>query len=353
LMNPLHCIENGHKESVKRSLDIFPPMHLSPRTAKVHIPQPKFLTYTGRFYIQNRTVLEIFIPSLQKISGFYHNMREEEFDRVYQRIQLEEQENRPEEGHFEICSLFLESGVDVNACTNAKKSALHIACERGNLEICVDVKYCDELGRTPLFYFSSKGITQACKIILNKHGSTALHIAAEKGNSEIRVDIHLYIKQHGRDIQKYQYNMDTLIGCTPLYYAAYNGNSEMSLHRAVECNNMGVVQLLMQHKANVTLDSNGRTPLHIAAEKGHIGVCKLLLEADERNCEQPDGNRPGNQAASPNLTHQVDFVGPALNMTSMNVPCLSCSSVLSIKLRLTKLQTSHPLNVTYFEELEF
>lgn len=50
------------------------------------------------------------------------------------------------------------------------------------------------------------------------------------------------------------------------------------LHLACQTADIGMVELLLQHGANInTFDSRGHTPLHHCIMRGRVGIAKLLL----------------------------------------------------------------------------
>jgi len=78
----------------------------------------------------------------------------------------------------------------------------------------------------------------------------------------------------------YDINEEDFSGCTPLSWAAHNGNAE-------------VVKILLARGEGVNLekpDNNGRTPLSFACWNGQEGVVKLLLGREEVNPNKPDNN---------------------------------------------------------------
>lgn len=84
-----------------------------------------------------------------------------------------------------------------------------------------------------------------------------MHIVALHGHTECA----RYLLEQGADI-----NCQDEDGHTPLIAAAKNGE-------------IGVIELLIMHKADLTLyDNNGNTALHLACLKKHSHTALLLLD---------------------------------------------------------------------------
>lgn len=185
------------------------------------------------------------------------------------------------------------------------RTALEVACEKGNLEIAktlleagADVNVAGHRGRTPLYGASMNGHLQVVKLILERQGSfeikdirglTPLHAASSNGHLEV---VKLLLDK-GADITVANENGWTLLisassqghlevvkllldmgadttvanetGVTPLHLASINGHPD-------------VVKLLLDKGADFTIaNKDGLTPLLIALSKGHLEITKLLL----------------------------------------------------------------------------
>ncbi|KAG6811338.1 hypothetical protein H0H92_007883 [Tricholoma furcatifolium] len=73
----------------------------------------------------------------------------------------------------------------------------------------------------------------------------------------------------------------------------------MSLHKAVECNQLEYAQLLIKYNADVNAQNEFKiTPLHKAAEKGHLNCAQLLIKNNaDVNAKDEDNNTPLHKAA--------------------------------------------------------
>ncbi|KAF3339224.1 putative E3 ubiquitin-protein ligase XBOS32 isoform X2 [Carex littledalei] len=191
-----------------------------------------------------------------------------------------------EQGHNEIVSLLLKSGVDINLRNFRGETALMQACQYGHWEVV----------QTLILYKANIHKTD----YLN--GGTALHFAALNGHARcIRLLLADYVPSvpdflttgSNQDIA-YE-NLSKIIntksdgGVTALHMAALNAH--------VEC-----VQLLLDLGASVsevTVDDGttidligpGSTPLHYAACGGNAVCCKMLIAKGASLTTQNDNGR--------------------------------------------------------------
>lgn len=150
-----------------------------------------------------------------------------------------------------------ECGVDVNSSTDAKMSAVFVACRYGHVNA---LKTLHELGAN-IHKPRSKGVTPLSLAIYNGH------IDCIKALHSLGVDV------HGCG----------MLGFTPFYLACRVGH-------------VGAVQLLHSLNCDInTPDKDGVTPLLIACMQGHKDVVDILLSigADVQCCvEREDVNVP-------------------------------------------------------------
>ncbi|XP_061179385.1 putative ankyrin repeat protein RF_0381 [Saccostrea echinata] len=178
-------------------------------------------------------------------------------------------------GNIALFKFLTDKGLDVRKKTNTGKTALHICCENGELEMSMYLvnKYPDllEMGTS--------------------EGETVLHYAAFGGNT----DVFKFLLEMGLDVQK-----KTNTGKTVLHMCCENAELEMSkylvnkypdlveicdndginaIHYAVYGENIDVLKLLIDKDVDVRKKTNtGKTVLNICCrENGRLEMCKYLV----------------------------------------------------------------------------
>jgi len=164
--------------------------------------------------------------------------------------------------HRSIANLLLEAGAQIDAVTYAGKSTLHFACENQLPEL-VEV----------LCLFGADTSLQ------DQDQNTPMHLALGKPG--------------GRDTVKRQLLEHLLTyGASPF---VTNAGNVSPLHLACQTGSIRCVQLLCEHRAEVSAQtSTGAGCLHLACQGGFVDVVQLLLQAapasiNTTNC---DGNTP-------------------------------------------------------------
>lgn len=191
-------------------------------------------------------------------------------------------------GHLAIIEMLLEYQADTNIRNVAGKTPLILAASHGHLQAIkalldsgVDIKARDTDGRTALWNAISEGNSEVAKYLLRQHdgddaddkGFTLLHIAAERG----QVDIMRLLLEKKTDVNK------------------LNVNLWSALHSATFACSVEAVQLLLDHGAVVSEDSDLWTCLHVAAEKGDPPLIDCLF----KGCKDLDVNAKHNSAWTP------------------------------------------------------
>ena len=181
-----------------------------------------------------------------------------------------------EKGHAILVELLLgRDDVDVNHKDILGNTPLSLAATHGYEALVqvlmnredVDLNSVNRAGRTPLSEAARYEYVSTVRTLLNKEavdvnhkdvsGDTPLHLAAEKGRTAV-VELLL---QHNADI-----DVRDKFDFTPLSLATSKGDCK-------------IVNPLLQRTNNAdSIDESGRTPLSLAASKGHYEVVKLLLQ---------------------------------------------------------------------------
>ncbi|XP_027176866.1 probable E3 ubiquitin-protein ligase XBOS32 isoform X1 [Coffea eugenioides] len=184
------------------------------------------------------------------------------------------------QGHHEIVSLLIESGVDINLRNYRGQTALMQACQYGHWEVV-----------QTLIIFKAN-IHKADYL----NGGTALHLAALNGHSQsIRLLLADYIpsvpnfcsilrKRVKNEDSVSGFDEDALCqvinrpadgGITALHMAALNGHSE-TVQLLLDLG-ASVSDITVEDGTTIDLIGAGSTPLHYAACGGNAQCCQLLI----------------------------------------------------------------------------
>ncbi|XP_051533470.1 poly [ADP-ribose] polymerase tankyrase-1-like isoform X3 [Myxocyprinus asiaticus] len=202
-------------------------------------------------------------------------------------------------GHAEVVSLLLCQGGDPNARDNWNYTPLHEAAIKGKIDVCIGEYKKDELLEAARSGNEEKLMALLTPLNVNCHASdgrkstsqkmlsTPLHLAA--GYNRVRI-VQLLL-QHGADVHAKDKG-----GLVPLHNACSYGHYE-------------VTELLLKHGACVNaMDLWQFTPLHEAASKNRVEVCSLLLShgADPTlvNCH---GKSAVDMAPTPELKERLTY----------------------------------------------
>ena len=181
-----------------------------------------------------------------------------------------------EKGHAEVVRYLIDAKVGAKDL----RRSLRCAAGQGHIDVVkilvedghADVNAADSDGEAPLHYAARAGRVNVVEYLIDK-GATL--------DAENR-----YIEVHATYAVPYGVEPEILYNSTPLHMAAEYGQLE-------------VVQLLIQHGANINI-ANCYTPLHLAARSGHLSVVKCLVEmahADLTAKDKEEGSTPLHLAA--------------------------------------------------------
>lgn len=100
-----------------------------------------------------------------------------------------------ENGHLELCKIWIQAGADVNSTSNSSSTLLHYAARAGSYDICklllkagAKVNLINSCGSTPLLGASSKGDLEIVKLLVHesiRDGNKFLFIENNYGKSPL------------------------------------------------------------------------------------------------------------------------------------------------------------------------
>ncbi|KAJ8026830.1 Transient receptor potential cation channel subfamily A member 1-like [Holothuria leucospilota] len=209
---------------------------------------------------------------------------------------------------------YLESiGADVNSKDIYGLTPLHFAAIRGNDVAALELLHCrgiqieavDEQIMTPLHLACTHGSTEIVAMLIrngaairckDEQDNTPLHLACLEGHTEIVKLLFSAGEEH------------SVLG--EMLTDRENNNYGNPLHLAVDSGEREIIELCLDHNANVNAICGGKnTPLHAACESSNLETVKLLLQrgarVDSRNSDQMT---PLHKACLTNRHRIVDFL---------------------------------------------
>ena len=178
-------------------------------------------------------------------------------------------------GDLALLQYLIENGSDVFSKTKNGRSCLHLAAEKGHLDLCrallqnynFDIHARDDDMFTVLLHAACSDDLKLLEYLIEngsdlfsktKDGRSCLHLAAQNGHFEICEAL----------LQKYNFDIHATddFSCTALHGAAWSGDLEL-------------LEYLIENGSDIFSETkDGRSCLHLAAQNGHFEICKALLE---------------------------------------------------------------------------
>jgi ankyrin repeat protein len=214
-------------------------------------------------------------------------------------------------GSVDSLHVLLAAGFSVNVPAHDGDSPLHSACFSGHADVAAILLDAgallaaeDRNKHTPLFRAVCGGQCECVELLLASKASaddhchewSAVHVAAAgtvEPSWSPNYDTALLNPGSMRDVLrlliagKANVNLQTRLGQTPAYLAAFHGRPL-------------AIQVLADAKADLDRLSNGRTPLHTACTYGYTDVVKALAHARADITLRDDGDATPLHVASTN-----------------------------------------------------
>jgi ankyrin repeat protein len=205
-----------------------------------------------------------------------------------------------------LCNKLLCAGASIDLQSQYNYTALHIACNKGDLEVVkvlcffkASVFFITSQGFSPLHFAARNGNEDVVDLLLKngamktlnlqtREGETALHIAATKG----RMNALSILITNGAALEIRDVNNETALLRSTLYpmcaellidagadISAKDKMLRTPLAKATSLLQIETVKSLLSKGADIeALDVDNRTPLHLAAVTGNVEMIKVLLD---------------------------------------------------------------------------
>lgn len=195
--------------------------------------------------------------------------------------------NENRENKCQIVEKLLQKESLLGFRDNQGRTPLHIACERGDLQVVeklvdqpgIDVNAPDYNERTPLHAASEKNHVEVVQKLL-RHTEidvnaedddwlTVLHIACDQGYLGL---VEKFLSHPGIHV-----NTQDIFGNTPLHKASERNALDVAV-KLISHNETDLNDLSEEERVNINAqNTSGLTALHLACQEGHIGVARILF----------------------------------------------------------------------------
>ncbi|XP_041355177.1 E3 ubiquitin-protein ligase HACE1-like [Gigantopelta aegis] len=175
-------------------------------------------------------------------------------------------------GSYECLCLLLKKGAGVNTQDVSGCTALHLAARNGHLkclnkllEVKSDTNIRNNEGLTAIHWLAVNGRTELLQALFqhvrdvdieDSQGQTALHVACQNGHKSTL----LCLIDNGASVNRTNHN-----GWTALHFACSHGQHDAA-------------SILLQRKAQITLENFGKSPMDLSTEGGYGETCEVLLQ---------------------------------------------------------------------------
>ncbi|XP_046562245.1 ankyrin repeat domain-containing protein 50-like [Haliotis rubra] len=178
-------------------------------------------------------------------------------------------------GHRDVVEMFVDQGATVSFVDEAGNNILHCACRKGDMEAVkyilsqkmVDINSYGPRKKTPVMVAAEHGHKEVVKLLVTHGADLSLSV---KGRDNI---LHIACNRGQFDVVKY------LLSLSSVDINSRGYNKRTPLMAAVEHGHKEVVELLVTHRADLSLSVKGRDNiLHIACKSGQLfDIVKYLL----------------------------------------------------------------------------
>ena len=226
------------------------------------------------------------------------------------------------EGYKDTVEFFLSKGLSINDLGAANQTLLHYATMKGQLEVVkylitqgADVNARDTNGHTPMHIAAIFGYKDVIEVLL-KNGAVYNAVnnlnrtPLEMTNNRYIVNLLASTEKLFESVKQNSSSEVENSIRAGAFINAKNADSGTTLHYAAWKGYDGVVEILLQNKANPNaVGSKGLTPLHYAAKFSHLKIVKALLSHGAAyNVVSDSGKTPSNFAVDRDITNLFKLI---------------------------------------------